>query len=586
MKKVRRYIGKLKFVMLAAVIVAAALPYWPAAASPVVSPTGNLSFISSSETPEKEKSSGPELILTMVQIASVTVDPGLAFNKDVQVRVRNVPGTDGLGAYDIKVLFDKDNIKINGVSGGAAPFDSAPTSNADTTANTTGELLLNSFHASYPGPTGDVLIATINISAINAGVYTITPEISTLSSTLGDDVVAVVSSGTVTAYSFPVAGFSGSPVSGIAPLPVDFTDLSSGPAVSWLWDLDGNSSIDSSSQNPSFTYTNPGNYTVSLAAGNPRGADGESKTDYIRVYGVPEADFKASKTHGRAPFRVNFTDQSTGNIANWDWDLDGDGTIDSNSQNPSYIYMASGDYTVSLNVSNPAGTDNMTEVEYISVKKIKVKKFFRIIVDEDGVVVLTIDIGDMTDPFDPGVKIKPNKGIKAFKGEVNFNPAGMAVLGGRKGGPDFDDPTIEHGSGKATFRGNSNKEKKHDPEIEETRIAKLVPRLMGGKDVPFGILLNLQSITEGDDESEGEEEEPSNLTFYRGAARGGTSSNIVDALFMAQYLVGLRDISYLNPLNAASIKWDDGGDRITITDALFLAQALAALRDGNFDLIP
>ena len=160
----------------------------------------------------------------------------------------------------------------------------------------------------------------------------------------------------------------------------------------------------------------------------------------------------------------------------------------------------------------------------------------------------------------------------------------MSILGGR-GGPDFDDPTMDHFPGKASFSGNSNKENKHET---ETRVAKLIPRLMGNRDVPFEIILNIISLTEGDEETDGEDEAPSSLIFRRGAARGGTTSNIVDALFIAQYLAGLRDISQLNPLNAASIKHDDltGGDKISIADAMVLAQVLVALRDANFNPIP
>jgi len=56
-------------------------------------------------------------------------------------------------------------------------------------------------------------------------------------------------------------------------------------------------------------------------------------------------------------------------------------------------------------------------------------------------------------------------------------------------------------------------------------------------------------------------------------------------MFIAQYLAGNRPLSQLNPLNAASVKHDSGGkDAITIADAMFIAQYLAGLRNSLFEL--
>src|SRR5205823_14445629 len=60
-----------------------------------------------------------------------------------------------------------------------------------------------------------------------------------------------------------IAAFSASPTSGVAPLTVSFTNLSSG-ATGYNWDFgDGDSSTN---QNPSNIYTNAGSYNVSLTA--------------------------------------------------------------------------------------------------------------------------------------------------------------------------------------------------------------------------------------------------------------------------------------------------------------------------------
>lgn len=83
----------------------------------------------------------------------------------------------------------------------------------------------------------------------------------------------------------PVADFSATPLSGAAPLTVDFTDLSSNSPTGWNWTFgDGGTS---SAQSPSYTYNAAGVYTVSLNATNSFGSDTKTVTDYITVTGTP-----------------------------------------------------------------------------------------------------------------------------------------------------------------------------------------------------------------------------------------------------------------------------------------------------------
>lgn len=84
----------------------------------------------------------------------------------------------------------------------------------------------------------------------------------------------------------PVAEFVADTVTGTAPLEVQFTDLSCGPVVSWEWDLDGDDVVDSTNQNPSFIYTNPGSFTVSLTVINGENANTETKEAYITVFAL------------------------------------------------------------------------------------------------------------------------------------------------------------------------------------------------------------------------------------------------------------------------------------------------------------
>ncbi len=79
----------------------------------------------------------------------------------------------------------------------------------------------------------------------------------------------------------PVAQFSGTPLSGTAPLLVAFTDLSSNAPTTWAWTF-GDGGV-ASAQHPSHTYTTAGTYTVALTASNAFGAHLETKVGYITV---------------------------------------------------------------------------------------------------------------------------------------------------------------------------------------------------------------------------------------------------------------------------------------------------------------
>jgi PKD repeat protein len=93
---------------------------------------------------------------------------------------------------------------------------------------------------------------------------------------------------------------------------------------------------------------------------------------------VPVTNFGATPTSGIPPLTVQFTDISTGTPASWNWNF-GDGTT-SNLQNPSHVYSAIGDYTVTLTTTNVFGSNTATKAGYIQVTK---KAFVNYIIDEN-----------------------------------------------------------------------------------------------------------------------------------------------------------------------------------------------------------
>jgi PKD repeat protein/predicted MPP superfamily phosphohydrolase len=99
----------------------------------------------------------------------------------------------------------------------------------------------------------------------------------------------------------PVAAFTGTPLSGPAPLGVSFTDASTGAPSTWTWDFGDGSS--STARNPTHVYTTPGTYTVILDVENASGLGSLTRLDYVVVSTpppvrtfVPVADARVSES--------------------------------------------------------------------------------------------------------------------------------------------------------------------------------------------------------------------------------------------------------------------------------------------------
>lgn len=151
----------------------------------------------------------------------------------------------------------------------------------------------------------------------------------------------------------PTAGFTSAPNG----LTVAFTNTSTG-ATSYSWDFGDNSN--STDANPSHTYATDGTYTVVLSAINACGT--VTSTQTVTVNSAPTAGFTASSNSGCAPLTVQFTNTSSANATSYDWQFPGGNPSSSNAQNPpSVVYDLPGTYTVTLTVSNAAGSSTFTQ---------------------------------------------------------------------------------------------------------------------------------------------------------------------------------------------------------------------------------
>ncbi len=186
---------------------------------------------------------------------------------------------------------------------------------------------------------------------------------------LKDDIYMCTLSGSEPTPKPPVADFSATPLSGKVPLKVKFTSTSTGSPTSWKWNF-GDGSALVTEQNPVHTYSTAGIYTVKHTVSNTAGKDTEIKTNCIKVGPTsPKAVFSAYPNSGYAPFKVAFTDKSTGSPTTWKWNF-GDGTY-STSKNPTHTYSKAGKYTAILTVKNAAGSNTVTKSGYINVATLK-----------------------------------------------------------------------------------------------------------------------------------------------------------------------------------------------------------------------
>ena len=136
-------------------------------------------------------------------------------------------------------------------------------------------------------------------------------------------------------------------------------------ANSYLWDFgDGNTSMDA---NPTHTYMNDGNYTITLSATNDCGSVEVSNTITVAGSQAPIAAFTSDLTSGCAPLTVQFTDLSSNQPDNWLWSFDGGEPAISTDQNPIVIFDEPGIYTIVLQSGNGVGSNTVIQTDLIEV---------------------------------------------------------------------------------------------------------------------------------------------------------------------------------------------------------------------------
>ena len=268
---------------------------------------------------------------------------------------------------------------------GCAPFtvtfNNTSSSNADGFAWT--------FEGGNPATSTD---ANPTVTFANAGTYNVT---LTASNEAGEN--TVTQEDFIMVNAAPTAGFSAA-VDGMTAV---FSNTSDN-ATDYTWNFgDGQTGTDA---NPTHTYAANGTYSVTLTATNECGDAIATETVTIFVETAPTAAFTTAETNGCIPFAVQMQNQSSANATDYLWTAEGAQIASSTDENPTFVYDTPGVYSITLTVSNSAGTDTETKTDYITVGQTPTASFTYNQIDNGlyveststGAETLTWDFGDGT----------------------------------------------------------------------------------------------------------------------------------------------------------------------------------------------
>jgi len=176
-------------------------------------------------------------------------------------------------------------------------------------------------------------------------------------------------------HGVPEANFEASETTVPVGCEVDFYDLSSGVPTSWEWTFEGGTPNTSNIKNPEgIIYMNEGVYDVTLTVTNEEGSDSETISGYLTVSetATPDVSFMVSDSITCSGMEIQFTDMSSNCPTAWQWSFDPSSVsfingTNQNSQNPEVEFTSAGSYSVTLAVTNSAGTNSLTKDDYINI---------------------------------------------------------------------------------------------------------------------------------------------------------------------------------------------------------------------------
>ncbi len=182
-----------------------------------------------------------------------------------------------------------------------------------------------------------------------------TPSVTTTYQVvIGQGICADSAEVTVQVLPQPKADYLSSATEGCAPLTVSFIQAATN-ATAYTWNFGDGSPVDNM-PTPTHTFTNPGQYVVSLLAVAPGGCTSEVRDITVTVGELGVADFISDPSFpaqlSLPSTLVQFEDRSL-HATSWAWDF-GDG-MTSALANPTHTYEATGTYIVTLSITTAEG---------------------------------------------------------------------------------------------------------------------------------------------------------------------------------------------------------------------------------------
>ncbi|RYZ54297.1 MAG: PKD domain-containing protein [Sphingobacteriales bacterium] len=199
----------------------------------------------------------------------------------------------------------------------------------------------------------------------SSGTFTVTLTVTSSSGATNTKTMT----GYIVVHDAPVVDFVSADTAGCPPHTASFTSVATlnapGPG-NYFWTFGTGTTV--TSQNPTYTFITPGDYTVTHIVVNSAGCTTSvQKPAYVHVHTPPIAAFVATSTVLCGPDSAYFANQTTGSAPlSYAWDFGDGGT--STAANPVHFYASLGSYTVKLVVTDAKGCkDTLIKPAYVAV---------------------------------------------------------------------------------------------------------------------------------------------------------------------------------------------------------------------------
>ena len=305
---------------------------------------------------------------------------------DGELTVQLSPDTNNakIGAIEVVQVDSSTNGTVNEAPSASFTTSDAPTVSENVTFDASGSNDSDGSITNYAWEFGDGTSTTgetVNHSYDSAGNYTanltVTDDDGASNSTSRIVAVEQNDSNGSTANEAPTANFTYSPSSPDVSEEVTFdgsnsTDAS-GTIQSYAWDFGDGTTATGEVVN--HTYAENGTYTVALTVTDNESSTNSTQqvitvengsTDDTSENQSPTANFTVDPSEPNVSEEVTFdaseSNDSDGSITSYEWDFNGDGTIENTTSDPvtTYAYPENGTYTATLTVTDDVNATDST----------------------------------------------------------------------------------------------------------------------------------------------------------------------------------------------------------------------------------